>query len=106
MNREIGKDLSRKLQHDLSDVLERNLNVAQAVLTMPEVALLLIEAAVMMTRTAGATMANTVGDHATREDIIYAHDLVINLIMENIQASRADSLERAFAEIARRKAAA
>ena len=106
MTQAITRDLSKKLQNDLSDVLERNVSLASAVLNPLQVALVMVEAAVMMTRTAGATMANSVGDWASREDIVQAHDLMIDMIIEQVNASRADSLERAFAEIARRKAAA
>lgn len=100
--RVLRQDLSRKLQLSLGAVLERDLNIAHHVLDAHQCGLLLIEAAVMVVRTVGASVA-TVGEQTGKVDILY--DATIDSVIMEVRASRNSAIRRITAELARRAAA-
>ena len=103
MSREIARDLSRDLQTRLADVLGRQANIASAVLPFPEVSFLMIEAAVMMVRTVGGTIANSLAD---TEEVAAVYEVTVKAIIEQVEQGRADAIEKIAAEINKRRAAA
>lgn len=94
MSTGIARDLSAKLQQDLSATLERNTAIARHVLDGASVAIMMLEAAVMMTRTTAATIANMSDDDS---DVPGTFDATITAIVQQIHHSRDDALERTMA---------
>lgn len=97
-NREVTRDLSRKLQEGLAVVLERDLKVAQVVLEPNEIGVLFLEAAVMMVRSSAATVAGMCGP----ADVERIYDLTIESIFEQAKMGRADAVRRTQTAIAPR----
>lgn len=88
-------DMSRKLQASLADVLVRETTIAQHVCSFPEIAVVMIEASVMMVRTTAGTIANTVADDASAEELIAS---TIDAIVEQVRASQPDIVAKVLAE--------
>lgn len=101
MSNVIRDDLSRNLQQRLGSVLEREAHVATHVLDVADLGIIMVEAAMMMARSAAATMG---GHAATDEDATVLYNHVIDTIVAQLETSRADGLSRTMAE--RRKRAA
>lgn len=91
----IAHDLSRKMQQSLGDVLMRETAIAQHACTLPEIALMLIEASVMMARTAAGTIANSIDDDAKVDQIVAD---AIDGIVEQIKLSQPDIVVKVLSE--------
>lgn len=68
MSEGMSRDLSKKLQLQLAEVLDRELHLFQYALSAEEIGIVAMEAAVMMVRTTAATIASFAtnpGDMAT-----------------------------------------
>jgi hypothetical protein len=94
-------DLSANLQAKIAEVLVREASIAQQFVGLPGLALLMIEASVMMVRTTAGTIANTIDD-ADKADEMIAQ--TIDAIVDQIRKSQADIVTRVTAEIERRRA--
>lgn len=90
----IAHDFSRKIQQSLADVLTRETAIAQHACTLPEIALMLIEASVMMARTAAGTIANSIDDDAKVEQMI---NDAIDGIVGQIKLSQPDIVTKVMA---------
>ena len=90
----IAHDLSRRMQQSLADVLMREIAIAQHACTLPEIALMLIEASVMMARTAAGTIANSIDDDSKVEQMI---DDAIDGITGQIKLSQPDIVTKVMA---------
>lgn len=101
MSRVMEMDLSRKLQASLSEVLDRETKIASYVLELPSIGLIMLEASVMMARTTAATLANSA---ETDEMAISVYNTTIDAIVEQLQNTRENGIERTLA--VRRKRAA
>jgi len=91
----ITRDLSAKLQGDIGAALERNLHVFAAVLEPAELSLVMIEAAVMASRTTAATIAGFV----EAEKVATMYGGTIDAIIEQLQNSKADGIARTVAAL-------
>lgn len=90
-----AKDMSRKLQQSLAEVLIRETTIAQHVCTFPELAFIMIEASVMMVRTTAGTIANTIGDDREAEALI---GVTVDSIIEQVRISQPGIVEAVLAE--------
>lgn len=72
MSAGISRDLSKKLQLELAAVLDRELHLFQHVLSIEEIGLVAMEAAVMMVRTTAATIAGYAAKPADIETLYRA----------------------------------
>ncbi|TVV75309.1 hypothetical protein [Sphingomonas solaris] len=96
MNDQIRKDLSRKLQTGLGALFQREIEIAKVVLSPADTNTLLFEAAVMMVRTAAASIAASAESVA---DVEKTFDVVVEAVFEAIKASRSKSLTRIHEEL-------
>lgn len=92
---EIRRDLSRKLQIALADVLTREANLADAVLERADVAILFVEAAVMMGQSAAASVA---GWADNRDDCESLFNETYGAIVKQLVDNKGDALARTLAE--------
>lgn len=99
--RQMRRDLSMKLQADLGDVLKRNVGVLHHVLDSVECGETLIEAAVMVVRTVGGSVA-TMGQNADTVEALYS--ATIDAIIESVTRSRTEALVRINLELSKRAA--
>lgn len=76
-------------------MLEREANIARHVCSLPEIGLMLIEAAVMMGRTAAGTIANSIDDEAAVPRMV---DLTVEGIIEQLRLSQGDIATKVLAE--------
>ncbi len=101
MSAGIERDLSRKMQMSISEVLDRETKIASYVLDLSSIGIIMFEAAVMVARTTAATLANSAD---TDEAATAVYNATIDQVIEQLQKTRADGIERTL--IARKARAA
>ena len=101
MSEGIQRDLSRKMQQSIAQVLERETRIASYVLDLSSIGIIMFEAAVMVARTTAATLANSA---ETDEAAIAIYQLTIDQVIEQLTKTREDGIARTLA--ARRARAA
>ncbi len=101
MTQGISRDCSAKLQRNLAEVLERELNLFAHVLDPMQISEIMFEAAVMVVRTTAATLAGYSSEPAEIETIFRS---VIAGIHAAVRSGEADGIERAIREIRKRQA--
>jgi hypothetical protein len=91
MSEGISRDLSKKLQQQLAVVLDRELHLFQHVLGAEEIGVVAMEAAVMMVRTAAATIASFATDPA---DMATLYRATTSGIIDMVGRGEADGIAR------------
>ncbi|KTT72642.1 hypothetical protein [Sphingomonas endophytica] len=99
----VQKDLSMKLQRDLAEVLQRNLQLFQIALDPADMGAMLLEASLMIVASSAATMANLVAQRSTEADAIRIFNHMYDGTLSQLSDAKAVALARTLAELRARE---